>query len=127
MIFCHFGPFFALLPSNNPKTQNFEKLKWHIIILHMCNINDNHMMYGSWDIEWDRQNILSFWTVFCPFTPLVARKLKTLKKFKKCLEISSLYNSVPKIMITCYTIPEIRWVTDVIIFHFGPFFALLPT
>ena len=28
-------------------------------------------------------------------------------------------------MITCYTVPEIWHVTDVIIFHFGPFFALL--
>ena len=29
IIFCHFGLFFALLspPSNNPKNQNFEKLK----------------------------------------------------------------------------------------------------
>ena len=26
-------------------------------------------MYGSWDTEWDRQNYLSFWAIFCPFTP----------------------------------------------------------
>ena len=26
-IFCHFGPFLALLPTNNPKNQNFEKMK----------------------------------------------------------------------------------------------------
>ena len=46
-IFCHFGPFFALLPPlplppflpNNPENQNFEKLKkatGAIIILHKC-------------------------------------------------------------------------------------------
>ena len=39
------------LPSpNNPKKQNFEKMKEEtgdIIILHNCTINDNHMMYGS--------------------------------------------------------------------------------
>ena len=49
-IFCHFGLFFALLPPNNPKNQNFEKMKktpGDIIILHMCTVNDNHMMYGS--------------------------------------------------------------------------------
>ena len=49
-IFCHFGPFFALLPPNNPKNQNFEKMKkppGDIITLHMCTINDNHTMYGS--------------------------------------------------------------------------------
>ena len=38
-----------------------------IIILHMCTKNHNHIMYGSWDTEWDRQNFLSFWTIFCPF------------------------------------------------------------
>ena len=37
--------------------------------LHMCIINDNHMMYGSWDMEHGQQNCLSFWTIFCLFTP----------------------------------------------------------
>ena len=49
-IFCHFGMFFALLPPNNPKNQNFEEMKKtpeDIIILHKCTINDNHMRYGS--------------------------------------------------------------------------------
>ena len=47
VIFGHFLPFY---PLNNPKNQNFEKMKktpGDIIILHMCTINDNHMMYGS--------------------------------------------------------------------------------
>ena len=82
-------------------------------------------MYSSWDIECDRHNFLSFWTIFCPFTPLTTRKIKILKKWKKYLEISSFYTSVPKIMILCYTIPEIRHVTDVIIFHFGYFCTYL--
>ena len=49
-IFSHFGPFFALLPPNNPENQNFEKMKkmpGDIIISHKCSINDNHMMYNS--------------------------------------------------------------------------------
>ena len=78
-ISCHFGPFFAFLPPpppppaptpNNPKNQNFEKLKKRpggIIILQTCTINDNHMMYSSWDMKYDRQNFLSLWTVFLPF------------------------------------------------------------
>ena len=47
----HFLPFYY---PNNLKNQNLEKLKKtprDIIILHICTINDNHMMYGSWDIE----------------------------------------------------------------------------
>ena len=69
VILDHFLPFY---PPNNPKNQNFEKMKktpGDIIILHMCIINENHMMYGSWDIKCDRQNFLSFWTIFSPFTP----------------------------------------------------------
>ena len=53
-IFCHFGLFFALLPPppppNNLQNQNFEKMKktpGYVIILHMCTINENYMMYGS--------------------------------------------------------------------------------
>ena len=48
-IFCHFGLFLALLPTNNLKNENFEKMKkllGDIIILHKCTTNDNHMMYG---------------------------------------------------------------------------------
>ena len=47
VILDHFLPFY---PPNNPKNQNFEKMKkppGDIIILHRCTINDNHMMYGS--------------------------------------------------------------------------------
>ena len=52
-ICCHFGPFPALLPPNNPENQNFENMKkkkktlGDIIILHMSTVNNNHMMNGS--------------------------------------------------------------------------------
>ena len=94
-IFCHFGPFFSFLPPNNLQNQNFEKMKkkntGDIIILHMCTINDNHIMYGSWDIECDRQNFLSFWTIFHPFTPLTTQKIKILKNWKKTGDIIILH------------------------------------
>ena len=48
---CHFGLFFAPLPPpNKPEIQNFEKMKkapGDTIILQMCTINVNHMMYNS--------------------------------------------------------------------------------
>ena len=82
----------------NPKNQNFEKVKnasGDIIILHMRTKNRNHMMYGSWDTKWDRQNFLSFGLFFSlsspPPTPKWSRKLKSWKKWKKCLEILSFY------------------------------------
>ena len=55
------------------------------IILHISTINDNHVIYGSWDMEHDRQNLLSFWTIFCIFTPLKTQKIKILKNRKKSL------------------------------------------
>ena len=42
-----FWPFFAHVPPNNPKNQNFEKLKTtsgDIIILHKCAKNNDHML-----------------------------------------------------------------------------------
>ena len=47
VIFDCFLPFY---PPDNPKNQNFEKMKktpGAIIILHTCNVNGNDMMYGS--------------------------------------------------------------------------------
>ena len=40
------------------------------------------MIYGSWNIRCDRQKFLSFWAIFCPFSPLTTWKIKmlTLKK-----------------------------------------------
>ena len=87
-----FLSFWAILHFYSPnswKNQNFEEMKkapGDTIILHMCNINENHMIYGSWDMEHDRLNFLSSWTVFCLFTPLTTRKTKILKKMNKTSE-----------------------------------------
>ena len=67
---------------NNLENQNFEKLEKipGDTILHMCTINENHMIYGFSNMEHHRQNFFSFWTIFCPFTPLTTCKIKILKK-----------------------------------------------
>ena len=44
------GHFFPYDPPNNPKNQNFEKMKkmlGDIIILHLYTTNYHHIMYGS--------------------------------------------------------------------------------
>ena len=66
---------------------------------------------------------LSFWTIFCPFTPLTTRKIKILKKWKKTLEILLFYTCVPQITIILCIIPEISSTTDRTFCHFGPFFS----
>ena len=125
LILKHFLPFY---PLKNPENQNFEKMKkmpGDIIISHKCTINDNNIIYDSWDMKHNRQNFLSFWAIFCPFTLLTSQKIKILKRWKNHREILSFYTSVPKNHDhICYTVPEIWCVMDVIvIFHFGLFFC----
>ena len=70
LILDHFLPFY---PRNNPENQNFEKMKktpGEFIILQMCTINGNHMMYGLWEMECNRKNF------FCHFENQNFEKLK---------------------------------------------------
>ena len=53
-----------------------KKASEDIIILHRCTINENHMMYGSCNMERDGQNFLSFWTIFFTVTSLRTPKIK---------------------------------------------------
>ena len=79
IVISHFGIFLALLPANNPKNQNVEKMKkttGDIIILHMCTKNYDQ-------VRDDRCNYFPFWAIFYPFTPLPAQNIKILKKMKK--------------------------------------------
>ena len=53
-----FLPFYS---PNNSENQNFEKMKKKpddIIILHVCIIDENYMMYGSCDKDHNRQNFV---------------------------------------------------------------------
>ena len=129
-IFVILDCFLPFYPPNNQKSQNFAKLKktsGNITILHKCTKNHDHILYCSLDMAHNRFNwYFSFWAFFCAFTSLTAQKIKIKKKIWKKHLVSSLYTNVPKIMYICYTGPEISCVTDVIIFHFGSLFALLP-
>ena len=108
--------------------KKFLKSPGDIIILHKCTKNYYQMMYGSWDMVCDRCNCyFSLWTIFCPFTLLTAPKKKNLKKWKQRLEISSFYICVPNIMTWWCMVPEIWCMMNLLIFHFGLFFALLPS
>ena len=98
-VFSHFGPFFGLSPPSNPENQNFfkneKKTPGDIIILHKYTLNDNHMIYGSWDVKCNRQDFFvildhdrcnfyfSFWAIFCPFTHLTSQEMKISKNEKK--------------------------------------------
>ena len=109
----HFLPFY---PPNSPEDKNFKNMKkkpGDIIILHMCTKNYCQMMYSSWNMVHGRCNCyLLFSAIFCPFTLLLVQKIKILKKWKKCHEISWFYIFIPKSMIRWCTVPEICCTTD---------------
>ena len=113
IIFCHLGhflPFSPLLTQKIKFGMNVKKAA-DIILLYMCTINEDHIMYGSWDIRHSKQSFLSFWTIFWPLTLLTTWKIKVLKKCKTCLKILSFYISIPQMMIICM-VPEIWSVTE---------------
>ena len=78
------GQFRPFTPLKTPKNKILKKWKNFLEIssFYTCNKNRN-LMYGSWDMEWDRQNFLLFWIAFCPFIPLWTQKIKILRKLKK--------------------------------------------
>ena len=83
VIMGHFLPFDL---RSNQENENFEKIKkppGDIIILHLCTTNDDHIMYGSWDIKRDKHNFLSFWAIFLAFYPHNNQKIKFQKKERK--------------------------------------------
>ena len=65
-----------------------------------------------------------FLPFYLPNSPKNQNLEKVKKNPQKTPEILPFYNSVTEITIIFYTVPQIWCVTDVIIFHFGPFFYL---
>ena len=75
----HFGPFFAILLTTQPHPLMILNIKiliknWkkclEILSFHtyMCTINEDHMIYGSWNIKCNRQ-IFVILDHFMPFQP----------------------------------------------------------
>ena len=56
-----------------------KNISGNIIILHMCKRNHNHMRYGSWDRECDRQNFAHFG----PFSALLPPNNPENQNFEK--------------------------------------------
>ena len=87
-VFVILDHFLSCYPPNNPKSQNFEKLKKtprDIIILHQCTKKYDHMLYYSLDMACNRFNCyFLFWAIFYPFTSLSnSSKNQNLEKLRK--------------------------------------------
>ena len=117
VILGHFLPFYLPLTARkmkiSRKREKLKKKKWrkHLEISSFYAHVPKIMIICSTVPEiyvCDKCNCyFFFWAIFCPFTSLTAQKMKISKKWKKLLEISSLYMCVPKIMIRWCTVPEI--------------------
>ena len=78
----HFLPFYS---PKNPENQTFEKMKntyEDVIILYMC--TKNHVIWCMLPEIWVQHTIFChFGSFFCPFTPLLAPKIKNWKKIRR--------------------------------------------
>ena len=54
----------------------------NVIILNLYDKKHDHMMYAYSDMECDK-HLLSFYAIFCSFTPLLTLKINTWKKMYK--------------------------------------------
>ena len=96
VILGHFLPFD---PPNNPKNQNFEKMKSEPAdIIFYTSVPKIMIICYTVPEIWRVTDVIFIFQFeyFLPFTPLTAQRIKI---FKKCLEISSFYTCVPKISI----------------------------
>ena len=93
-IFCHLGYLFPFHPPSLPKWSRklkfWKKWKKCLEILsfytYMCTVNEDHMIYGFWNIMCDRQKFLSFWAKL---------ENQNFNIEKKYLEILSFYTFEP--------------------------------
>ena len=120
---CPFTP----LPPKHPKNQNFEKMKNNCWRYYFTHVYQKSQSYDVWFLRyWVRQHNLSFWAIFCLFTPLMTTKIKILKKWKQ-----NAWRYYPFIH-TCVSYMKIMYGSWNVRFWqtmfcpFGQFFALSP-
>ena len=115
-IFCHFRPVFDFLSHYWLQKLKFGKnVKKYLDLLSFYTcvplIKIICLVPEIWSSIYVFVTLIIF---FCPFYSPNTLKMK-ISKMKKTLQISSFYTGVPKIMIICYTVPEIWHVSDVIV------------
>ena len=85
----------------------------------MCTINQDHMMYSSCGMKFNRQNFFSHLGQFFALLPPNTLKNKNIKNEKTPEDIIILSKCTKNHDHQLYTIPEIWHMTDVIIFILG--------
>ena len=123
------GHFLPFQPLDSLENQNFsiEKNIWRYY--HFTHL---HHKWQSYDVMVPEIRSVTD-LIFCHFglffallPRLTTQKIKILKKWKKHLEMLSLYTCVPPMTIKWCMVPQIWRVTDRIFCHFGPFLPFYP-
>ena len=97
-IFVILGHFLPFQPPDKLENQNFKVEKKHLEILSFKTFAPKMTIFWRMvpEISNVTDNFLSFWTIFCPFTPPNNPKNQNFEKIKKKqVEILSFYTSVP--------------------------------
>ena len=82
LILDHFCPFTPLATQATKILKNYKKMPGDLI-LHTCTINDNQMMYCSWDIKHDRENFSVILSHFLSFYSTKNQKNLNFEKNEK--------------------------------------------
>ena len=82
-----FSSFWTVFCPNNPKNQNFEKMKkcLETLSFYTCvrTIYDNHIIYGSWDVEHEQTRFFVILDFLLPFYSSNKPKNQNFEKMKK--------------------------------------------
>ena len=126
-IFC----FFTLPVTEKIKTsEKWKKTPGDIILLYMCTINEDHMMYGSSNIGYDGQSFLSFWPFFALLPLWQPRKSKFWKNEKNAqryYHFTILYHKWPSWYYSSWDMERNRQTFFAILDHFLHFTSPLTT
>ena len=79
-IFC---PFIPLTTQKIKILKKKERNTWIYYHLHRCTLNENHMMYGSWEIWSAKDRIFVILGYALPFYPTNSLKIQNFEKMKK--------------------------------------------
>ena len=116
--------FLTFYPHKNLKNQNFEKIQKpeYIIILHICTLNDSHMMYGSWNMERDGQNFLLLWIIFFDLLPEQSKFWKNEKTAWRYYHFTRVYHKWQ--LYDAWFLRYRAWRTELFVTldHFLPFY-----
>ena len=120
--FVNWGQFCPFTPVKPKKIKILKKWKKHLKCHLLTYVYKKSWLYSaSWGMESDRHNFLSFWAIFCPFTPLLMPKIKMWKKCKQTGYIILLHINEDHMMYGYWNIRHDRQSFVVILGHFLTF------